>query len=171
MIALATSRKINAPRWLVFEMIRHVDVHAAAVPEIQARAESGRQHGALHLGEQTEWSARYFGIRFRVTMEVTTCDWPVRYHETNRSGLFRHFRHRYTLISAGENETLLQDTLEFESGFGWIGRLVDRTVLAPRLRRAMEIRMDHLKAWSEEGTWQFYISEAETKYLREKQIA
>ncbi|MEM6884359.1 MAG: hypothetical protein AAF571_04950 [Verrucomicrobiota bacterium] len=163
---ISSTRTIHAPRWLCFEMIRNVDVHAAAVPEIHARAESGRQHGSLHLGEYTEWSARYFRVRFQITMEVTGFDWPVRYDETNRPGLFRVFRHRYSLMAVNENQTVLRDQMEFETGWGWLGRLMDRLILAPRLRRALETRMDHLKAWSEDDSWQYWISEADVKYLK-----
>ncbi|MEM6601558.1 MAG: hypothetical protein AAF649_09245 [Verrucomicrobiota bacterium] len=171
MITLHSTRTIHAPRWLCFEMIRNVDVHAAAVPDIRARAEGGRQHGALQLGEHTEWSARYFGIRFRITMEVTDFDWPIRYEEINRPGLFRVFRHRYSLMSVNETQTVLRDQMEFETGWGWLGRLVDRLILAHRLRHALEIRMDHLKAWSEDDTWQYWISEADVKYLKGKTSA
>ncbi len=144
MITLNSTRTINAPRWLCFEMIRNVDVHEAAVPEIRARAEKGRQHGSLQLGESTTWSAVYFGIRFRTTIEVTGFDWPVRYEETNQGGPFHVFRHRYQLMSIDENTTMISDRMEFESGFGWVGKLVDRFLLAPRLQRALETRMDHL---------------------------
>lgn len=98
MTRLDATRTIRAPRWLCFEMIRNVDVHAAAVPEIHARAESGTQHGPLHFEQWTEWSAIYFGIRFRTTMQATGFDWPVRYVETNQTGPFRTFQHHYTLI-------------------------------------------------------------------------
>ena len=151
---LHSSRTINAPALRVFDMIRNVDVHAGAVPDIQARAEAGRRHGNLELHETTRWSARYFGIRFRITMKVTVCDPPTCYHETNITGPFNLFRHRYSLKDLREGQTLLTDELTLETGFGWFGRVLDKHLLGPRLQRALETRMDHLKAWSEDGNWQ-----------------
>ncbi|MEM6822714.1 MAG: hypothetical protein AAF558_12340 [Verrucomicrobiota bacterium] len=165
MIKLNSSRVIQAPRWLCFELIRNVDVHAAAVPEIKARPESGRKSGALHFGECTEWSAIYFGVRFRITMEVTDFDWPIRYAERNRRGLFQVFQHNYQLASIDSNRTVLNDCLSFESGYGPLGRYVDEWILAPRLSRALETRMTAIKTWAEDGSWREWISDEDAKQL------
>ncbi|GEM_PF-1738005 len=150
---LFSSREIEAPIEHVFDMVRNVEVHAAAVPAIQARAVAGRQQGELEMHEWTRWSARYFGLRFHLTMQVTACEKPVCYHETNRTGPFKRFHHRYSLQKLEGDVTLLRDEMTVETGFGVIGRMIDTVVLKPRLQSALETRMDHLKQWSEEGTW------------------
>lgn len=159
MITLTSTRKIDAPGRRVFDMVRSVDVHQAAVPVIRARIEKGRKQGLLELNEQILWSAIYFGIRFRITMTVSACDPPFHYNETNSSGPFRVFKHTYTFTDLGDHQTLLSDELELESGFGFIGRWIDCVFLAPAFRKALEVRMDHLKLWSEEGAWRRWISE------------
>jgi len=57
MTQITSIRTIHAHRELCYEMVRNVDVHAAAVPAIRARAEAGCQHGPLCRGSWTRWSA------------------------------------------------------------------------------------------------------------------
>lgn len=156
---LKSTRTIQAPIQRVFDMVRDVDVHAAAVPEIEAKAIEGRLHGLLEPHEQTRWSATYFGRRFQTTMEVAEMDWPLRYVETNTTGPFRTFQHEYTFEHDGKGITTLHDELTLVAGYGVFGRLLDRWILGPRLQKALEERMDHLKQWSEDGTWKTWLLE------------
>lgn len=162
---LTCIRTIRAPRELCFEMIRNVEAHAAAVPAIRARAEAGCRKGPLCVGNWTRWSAVYFGVRFRLTLEATECDWPVRYVETARPGLFRHFQHDYLFVVKNSEETVVKDLLSFEGGPGIAGRWIDSIILAPRLQKALDQRMDSIKQWCEDGTWKQWIPETELKQL------
>ncbi|MGF1677762.1 MAG: hypothetical protein ACFCUX_01060 [Candidatus Methylacidiphilales bacterium] len=159
MVKLYASRVVNAPRGVCYDLVRSVDAHAAAVPRIRAKAEAGRLSGLLNGGEWTEWSAVYFGFRFRITMEVAEMDWPFSYVERRVAGMFDVFTHQYRLVALDENRTMVTDSLCFHAGWGSCGVLLDRWLLAPVLRRALDERMDSILRWAEDGSWRQWLDE------------
>ena len=92
-------------------------------------------------------------------MKVTELDWPIRYVETNITGPFQTFQHIYTFAHNGRGQTVVHDELTLETGFGVLGRLLDRWVLGPRLQKALDVRMDNIKQWSEDDTWKQWFQE------------
>lgn len=159
MIKLEAERTIAAPRDRCFDLVRSVEAHAAAVPGIRARAEAGKTRGLLCLGAHVRWSAVYAEIRFYQTVRVSELDWPIRYREVNEGGPFALFRHDYLFVEMEPGRTMVRDTFRFESPLHPLSHWLDRWILAPLLRKALETRMDSLKTWAEGREWRRFLSE------------
>lgn len=157
MITLHTQITINAPKQRCFDLARSVDVHILTARTISGKAVAGRVSGLSGLGEWTTWSARFFGMRFRLTTEISAFDYPNGFSDTLRSGLFTHFGHVYTFEDSGGGQTRFTDTFSFQSPLGLLGALVDRIVLRGRMKSVDEARAGGIKRLAESEEWKKYL--------------
>ena len=72
------------------------------------------------------------------------------------AGAFKSMKHDHEFI-AHPPGTLMVDRLEFESPFGILGRVVDRTILFGYLRRFLIRRNQVLKNFAESEDWRKYV--------------
>lgn len=107
------------------------------------RAIDGVTQGAIGLGESVTWRARHFGVWFTMTSRITEFERPHRFVDEQIRGPFRAFRHEHRFLSTGGNSIMI-DTLTVASPI--LGRLVERCVLLPYLRRLIRRRNRHLLA-------------------------
>ena len=157
MIRLHTQVTIHAPRERCFDLARSVDCHAATARIIDGKAIAGRVSGLSSLGDWTTWSARFFGMRFALTTEISAFDYPDSFSDTLRSGLFIRFGHVYTFEDIGGGQTRLTDAFSFESPFGPLGRFVDRVMLCGRMKVLDEARACEIKRIAESDVWKRYL--------------
>ena len=157
MVRLHTQVTIHAPKKRCFDLARSVDVHTLTARTISGKAVAGRVSGLSSLGDWTTWSARFFGLRFRLTTEISTFDYPNGFSDTLRSGLFRHFGHVYTFEDIGGGQTRFTDTFSFQSPFGLLGAFVDRAVLRGRMKAVDEARAGDIKRLAESDEWKKYL--------------
>ncbi|MDP0489945.1 MAG: hypothetical protein Q7Q71_02695 [Verrucomicrobiota bacterium JB023] len=147
---IVSSREIYAEPQRVYDACRSIDLHVRLARPIGGQALGGRTTGLSEQGDATHWSARFFGMKFRLETTITLADPPWALDETMTRGLFRQFGHRYRIRSL-DGRSLLTDRFYFQCPAGWLGQLVARWILLPRLRRAQEVRMDGLKLFCESG--------------------
>lgn len=144
---MATSFTIVArtivPAEELFDVSLNIDEHVSSMSESSERAIGGVTSGTIGLGETVTWRARHFGIWFTMTSRVTALDRPHRFVDEQIRGPFRSFRHEHTFTRDG-NETVMVDTIRLESPV--FGRLVERLVLMPYLRRLIGKRNAYLIA-------------------------
>ncbi len=157
MIKLHTQVIVNAPKQRCFDLARSVDVHTRTARTICGKAVAGRVSGLSEMGDWTTWSARFFGIRFRLTTEITAFDWPNSFADTMRSGLFAHFGHVYTFEDIGGGQTRFNDVFSFQSPLGLLGAWVDRVVLGGRMKSVDEARACEIKRIAESGERKKYL--------------
>ncbi len=157
MINLHTQVIINAPKERCFDLARSVNVHTLTARTISGKAVAGRVFGLSALGDWTTWSARFFGLRFRLTTEISEFDTPNSFSDTLRSGLFTHFGHVYTFEDIGGGQTRFTDTFSFQSPLGLLGALVDRVVLRGRMKAVDEARAGDIKRLAESEEWKKYL--------------
>jgi hypothetical protein len=146
---LVSKRIIHASIEHCFDLTRSIDVHVYTSRGIAGKALTGKVLGLANLGDTTTWSARFFGVRFRLTTNVTLVQAPVAFSERLERGLFARFEHDYTLRDLGEGPTELEDAFTFVSPLGWLGSLVDRFILQRVMREFMESRLDDIKQLAE----------------------
>lgn len=137
---------LMAPITTCFDLVRDVGVHCATSVSISGRAVGGRLAGRSELGDETRWSARYFGFAWELTTRITKFDRPFSFSDESVQGPFRAFGHLYTFREVGPKETLFEDTFTFASRFGLLGYAVDRLLLAPQLAQALVERGEGIKA-------------------------
>ena len=77
MIELFANVVVDAPIQRCFDITRSIDVHQDSSILIRGRAVAGKVGGLSDLGDETTWSARFFGMRFRVRTKVTEMEVPI----------------------------------------------------------------------------------------------
>jgi ligand-binding SRPBCC domain-containing protein len=159
-IVIRAQALIAAPADRCFDLARSVEAHAASAKLIHGRAVGGKQSGLADAGDETTWSAQFFGVRFRLTTRIEHYCRPHCFSDVMCAGLFRHFGHVYTFEPLGPNKTRLTDEFSFESPFGPLGSLLDRTVLRPQMRTVADARVTFLKRTAESEEWRRYLADA-----------
>jgi uncharacterized protein (UPF0548 family)/ligand-binding SRPBCC domain-containing protein len=105
------------------------------------RAIGGVTSGSIGLGETVTWRARHFGIWFTMTSRITSLERPTGFVDEQVRGPFRSFHHEHLFTRDGET-TVMVDRVSIASPV--FGRLAERIVLVPYLRRLIQRRNHHL---------------------------
>lgn len=127
----------------LFEVSLSIDEHLGSMADSGEQAIGGVTTGAISLGETVTWRARHFGIWFTMTSQITEHDQPHRFVDEQISGPFRSFRHVHEYRET-DRMTVMTDTITLASPV--FGRLAERLVLVPYLRRLIRQRNSHLLA-------------------------
>ena len=125
----------------LFDVSLSIDEHVASMDQSDEKAIGGVTAGAIGLGETVTWRARHFGIWFTMTSQITSLERPDRFVDEQVRGPFHSFRHEHSFTRDGES-TVMVDTLTIGSPI--CGRLAERVILVPYLRRLIRQRNHHL---------------------------
>ncbi|MDL9981554.1 SRPBCC family protein [Microbacterium sp. ASV49] len=131
------------PAEALFDVSLDIDAHMASMAASGERAVAGVTSGRIGLGETVTWRARHFGIWFTMTSKITALDRPHSFVDQQARGPFKVFvhEHRFEPLAEGSRMT---DRLTVGSPI--FGRLAERMVLVPYLRRLIRKRNAHLLA-------------------------
>ena len=125
----------------LFDVSLSIDAHVASMADSGERAVAGVTSGSIGLGETVTWRARHFGVWFTMTSQITELERPNRFVDEQVRGPFKRFRHEHVFTDAGDR-TVMTDTLTVGSPV--LGRVVERVVLVPYLRRLIAKCNQHL---------------------------
>jgi ligand-binding SRPBCC domain-containing protein len=137
---------IAAEPEVCFDVSVDVGVHVAASPT--ERIVGGVRSGRMRLGEHVTWSARHFGIRWRMTSKVVAYERPHMFVDEMQRGPFGRWRHQHILEETGYGTRMI-DHVGFASPFGLLGRIVDALVLERYMTRLLREHNDHVRAVAE----------------------
>jgi len=157
MIRLRTQTLILAPASLCFDLARSVDLHQDSAGPIDGRATGGRVSGLAELHDRTTWSARFFGMRFSLTTQITQFEPPYRFHDELCQGLFSRFGHAYTFRSLGPAQTVVTDDFSFQSPLGPLGAAFDALVLRRKMSQVALWRARTIRRVTESQAWPRYL--------------
>lgn len=135
--------RATVPPEALFDASLSVDEHVTSLAHSGERAIAGVTVGTLGLGDVVTWRARHFGIWFTMTVRITALDRPYCFVDEQQRGPFKAFRHEHTFARDG-GETVMTDRITVASPV--FGRLAERLVLVPYLRRLIRTRNAHLVA-------------------------
>lgn len=135
--------RANAPVEQLFDVSLSIDEHVASMDRSGEQAVGGVVSGSIGLGETVTWRARHFGIWFTMTSRITSLERPHRFVDEQARGPFRSFRHEHS-FAPDAAATVMVDTLTIASPI--FGRLAERLVLVPYLRRLIRRRNAYLLA-------------------------
>jgi hypothetical protein len=140
---------IDAPPDRCFELARDVGAHVESAGFSGERAvPPGRTAGLLELGDRVTFEGVHFGIRQRITAEITELDRPRRFVDQLVRSAFERLRHEHD-FHARDGGTLMVDTLEWVAPFGILGRLADRLFLERHMRWFVSTKQQALKGIAE----------------------
>jgi ligand-binding SRPBCC domain-containing protein len=141
MASFVLERLVPAPPSEVFDVSLDVGLHTSSQSRYGERVVGRAADGMLAEGDTVTWSARHFGIRFRMTSLVFDVDRPRRFCDRQVRGPFASFRHVHE-FEATDGGTLMRDTVEFRSPLWILGRAVDALVMRRHLTRVISERND-----------------------------
>lgn len=145
-IRLATP--IAAPVERCFDLARDIDLHRDSLGHTAERAIAGVTHGLIGDGDWVTWEATHFGVRQRLTSEITAFVPPHYFVDAQRAGAFARFTHLHLFRPVGTG-TLMLDHFDFTSPLGPLGRLADILFLERYLRRLFQGRNAAIKRAAE----------------------
>lgn len=145
MTSFTLERAIPASPAEVFDLSLDVGLHLVSQSSRGERVAAGPTTGMLGEGDEITWSARHFGIRFRMASIVFDVDRPRSFRDRQTRGPFAAFAHTHEFLPH-EGGTLMRDTIEFRSPFGPLGRLVDALVMRRHLIGVITERGDAIES-------------------------
>jgi ligand-binding SRPBCC domain-containing protein len=145
MITVKTEVEIAAPVRICFDCARDIDLHTRTVwKHTREEAVGGVTSGPIGLDETVTFEATHFGVRQRLTSQITEYREPEWFVDEMQRGAFKSLRHEHE-FQESNGITRMMDTLTFEAPFGAIGTLAERLVLGRYMRKFLEHRNRELK--------------------------
>jgi ligand-binding SRPBCC domain-containing protein len=127
-----------------FDLTRDVDAHKLSAKKTNERVIAGRTTGLCQLGDKITWEAKHFGIKQRLTVEITKMDPPNSFEDIMIKGAFKSMKHIHS-FKLENGMTFMLDHFEYEVPFGLIGRLFDKIILEKYMTRFLQNRNQILK--------------------------
>jgi ligand-binding SRPBCC domain-containing protein len=159
MVRLEELTVIRAPIERCFDLARSVEVHLAGNIHWgeAALATGGVTSGLIGLGQRVTWRARHFGVRQKLTSEITAMDRPAYFQDTMLRGAFRSMSHDHIFRALSRDETEMRDVLSFAAPLGLVGRLAERAVLQRYMLALLAERNAVIREIAESQEWRNYL--------------
>ena len=159
MVTLEDLTVVRAPIERCFDLARSVEVHLAGNIHFgeAAVAMAGVTSGLIGMGQRVTWRARHFGVRLRLTSEITAMDRPAFFQDAMIRGPFRSMKHDHIFRRLSANETEMKDVFCFEAPLSILGRLAELTFLTRYMQALLRERNAVLKRIAESSEWQRYL--------------
>lgn len=120
------------------------------------QAVDGRTTGLIELGETVTWEATHFGVRQRLTSEITEYDRPRFFVDEMVEGAFKYMRHAHR-FEAVDGCTLMRDEFEFAAPLGVLGRLAEALFLTRYMKRFLVQRNAYIRMIAETDEWKRFL--------------
>jgi ligand-binding SRPBCC domain-containing protein len=159
MVRLEEVILIRAPIERCFDLARSVEVHLKGNRHWgeEAVALSGITSGLVGPGERVTWRARHFGVRQRLTSEITAMDFPRYFQDTMLRGAFRSMQHDHHFRTLENGSTEMRDVFCFSAPLGVLGRLAEVLVLKRYMAALLRERNAAIKQVAESDEWREYL--------------
>ena len=145
---LTLETQIHATAERCFDLMRDIRIHTETTAQTNEKAIGGVTDGMIGLGQTVTFEGTHFGMRQRLTVEVTEFERPRVFVDEMTEGNFRSFKHIHEFVRV-RSGTLMRDTLIWKSPFGILGRIVDKLLLERHLRTLVTTRNRKLKEIAE----------------------
>lgn len=139
---------IRAPISRCFDLARDLDLHSQSAAQTRERIVGGVNPGLIGPGEIVTFEGVHFGIRQRLTSKVIAFDPPYLFVDEMVHGAFKRFRHTHQFAEMNGG-TLMEDTFDYTSPLGLLGRIADLLFLERYMYRFLERRNAYLKQVAE----------------------
>lgn len=116
--------KINAPKQIVFDTARDIDLHQKSVATSNEKAIAGITTGLINENETVTWRGKHFGFYLTHKSRIIKMDLYDYFLDEMEEGKFKSFKHQH-IFKEINGVTIMTDLLQYETPFGIIGRLFD----------------------------------------------
>ena len=159
MVTLEEITLIRAPIQRCFDLARSVEVHLAGNIHCgdPAAAIAGVNSSLQELGDRVTWRARHFGIRWKLTSEITAMHRPAHFQNIMVRGPYQWMRHDHYFRCLEANQTEMRDVYSFAAPLGILGRFVELAVLRRYLKALLHERCVVIRQIAESADWQKWL--------------
>lgn len=140
--------KINAPKQIVFDLSRNIDVHQNSASQTHEKAIAGVTSGLINYNETVTWRGKHFGIYLTHKSRITAMDLYDYFVDEMEEGKFKSFKHEHTFVEK-EGKTVMIDNLNYETPYGIFGKLFNKVLLKKHLTHFIINRNKVLKELAE----------------------
>lgn len=140
--------KINAPKQIVFDLARNIDVHQNSASKTNEKAIAGITSGLINLNETVTWKGKHFGFYLTHTSKITEMELHDYFADEMIKGRFKSFKHEHSFIEKN-GKTVMIDNLMYETPFGIFGKFFDWLFLKKHMTNFLKTRNAVLKNLSE----------------------
>ncbi|MCM3112740.1 SRPBCC family protein [Lederbergia lenta] len=140
---------IRASVNVCFDLARNVNIHTKTTSNTKEIIVGGVSKGLLEEGDTVTWEAVHFGVKQRLTAKVIQMEKPNKFVDIMLKGAFSSFIHTHQFVEK-ESGTLMIDTFDYTSPFGFIGIMADKLFLEKYMREFIISRAKELKKIAED---------------------
>jgi ligand-binding SRPBCC domain-containing protein len=133
-----------------FDLTRDIDIHKFSTANTNEKAIAGKTSGLCELGDKITWEAKHFGIRQRLSVEITKFDNLYFFEDTMTKGAFRSMRHEHHFKEI-DGRTIMTDKFEYEVPFGFVGKIFDKLILKNYMKDFLMARNKVIKEIAEKN--------------------
>lgn len=144
--------EIDAPKKIVFDLSRSIDLHKISTKQTNERAIAGVTSGLISANQSVTWRAKHFGIYQTLTSRITEFKIPDYFVDEMEKGIFKRFKHQH-IFRESEGKTLLIDVFDYESPLGILGKIADGLFLKKYMESLLKIRNGTIKEFAESDKW------------------
>ncbi|HEX8249159.1 MAG TPA: SRPBCC family protein [Pyrinomonadaceae bacterium] len=143
---------ISAPVERCFDLSRSIDLHKLSLEHTGEKAIDGKTSGLIEKGEFVTWQARHFGVKQKLSVEITQMKPPDYFCDEMTKGAFEIMRHEH-FFEGAERGTLMIDKFYYKVPFWIFGAVFDYFVLQNYMKRLLEDRNNTIKRFAESDEW------------------
>jgi len=144
MTIITLTTKIKAPKQIVFDASRNIDVHQQSASKSKEKAIAGTTSGLINLNETVTWRGKHFGFYLTHKSRITTMNLHDYFVDEMERGKFKSFKHEH-FFEEENGFTIMKDILQYETPFGIFGELFDILFLEKHLLKFLLERNKTLK--------------------------
>ena len=149
--------KIKAKKNIVFDLSRSIDLHKISTSHTNEEAIKGVTSGLIEKDESVTWKAKHFCIYQTLTSTITEFNKPNYFVDEMEEGIFKKFKHEH-IFEEQTGITIMTDIFDYESPFGFLGKIADKVFLANYMRRLLQKRNEIIKEFAESDRWKEILS-------------
>jgi ligand-binding SRPBCC domain-containing protein len=140
--------KIDAPKKVIFDLSRDIDVHQNSASTTNEIAIAGVTSGLINLNKTVTWRGKHFGLYLTHKSRITAMAFYEYFVDEMEKGKFKSFKHEHTFVEK-EKTTVMIDNLNYETPFGIFGKIFDKIILKKHLTNFIIERNKVLKELAE----------------------
>jgi ligand-binding SRPBCC domain-containing protein len=148
---------ITAPIERVFDLSRSINLHQISTAATNEKAVAGVLYGLINKNEIVTWQARHLFKTRRFTSKITEMQKPDFFIDEMIMGDFKIFHHEHH-FKAAENGTIIIDLVNFETPYGFIGKIVNTLYLKSYIQNFLMNRNAVIKDYAETNKWKALLT-------------
>lgn len=148
MTTIRLTTKIKAPKQIVFDASRNIDIHQQSASPTKEKAIAGVTSGLINLTETVTWRGKHFGFYLTHKSRIPVMDFYDYFVDEMEKGKFKSFKHEH-FFEEEDGFTIMKDKLQYEIPFGIFGEFFNILFLEKHLTNFLLERNKVLKEVSE----------------------